>query len=193
MVYSAKPDATTQKIEKFLATTNQLSASFKQTSFNEMNEPGQVSYGKLLLKKPGMFRWDYEKPYVQQIISKEGKVWFYDADLEQVTIKSIDQSLDTSPALLLSGEIKLTEKFTVGSPSQRDGLQWVNLVPKDENSSYKSIRLGLDDSKLKGMRLSDNFGQVTEVTFSDLKVNQPIDDSLFIFVAPQGVDVFEDK
>jgi len=178
-------------LEKFLAKASNFQADFTQTSLDEKGKAGQQSKGIFYLQQPGKFRWNYLKPYAQQIVSKGGKVWFYDADLEQVIIKKIDQSIGDTPALLLSGSVKLKEKFTISSDGLKKGALWLKLTPKNPESSFKYILIGLKEGILYGMELSDNFGQLTQIMFTNVKVPAKLDAGLFEFVPPKGTDIFE--
>ncbi len=182
-----------QQFKAFIAKANTLVADVKQVSIDEYGKPGKISYGTFYLQRPGKFRWDYKKPFVQQIVSSSGKVWFYDADLEQVTIKKTDQSLGSTPALLLSGEVALEQNFDIKNQGQNEGMQWIKLIPKDESSGFKYILIGMNGEQLAGMELSDNFGQLTRIYFSNLKVNTPINSEVFEFKVPEGVDVFTEQ
>ncbi len=179
-----------QQLKAFLAATQSLTADFKQVSFDQYGNPAQTSYGVFFLMRPGNFRWNYQKPFVQEIISHKGKVWFYDADLEQVTIKKVDDSLGVSPALLLSGEINLEENFKLEQQGIDEGLKWIKLSPKKEESGFKTILIGMSDGKLAGMELSDNFGQLTRIYFTNLRLNPELSENVFQFAVPEGVDVF---
>ncbi len=187
---SAEQSPITQ-LKSFLASTSTLTADFKQVTLNELGQPEQMSDGEFYLSRPGKFRWSYKKPFIQEIISSAGKVWFYDADLEQLTIKKIDDSLGSTPALLLSGEIELEENFTLEQQGIDKDLFWIKLSPKDEDSGFKYILIGLDNGVLGGMELNDNFGQLTRIYFSNVKVNPALEQTIFEFEAPEGVDVFE--
>ena len=180
-----------EQLKSFLANTTSLTADFKQVTLNENGQPTQKSTGQFYLSRPGKFRWSYKKPFEQEIISNSGKVWFYDVDLEQVTVKKIDESLGSTPALLLSGEIDLEENFILQQQGVDEDLLWIKLSPKNEESGFNYILIGLNDKQIGGMELSDSFGQLTRIYFSKLKKNKPIDVSIFEFVAPKGVDVFE--
>ncbi len=180
-----------QQLKSFLASTTSLTANFKQVTLNENGQPDQTSEGQFYLSRPGKFRWSYKKPFVQEIVSSVGKVWFYDADLEQVTIKKLDDSLGSTPALLLSGEIELEENFTLQQQGIDKDLQWIKLSPKNEDSGFKYILIGLNNGILGGMELSDNFGQMTRIYFTEVKINLQLEKSIFEFKAPEGVDVFE--
>ena len=180
-----------EQLKSFLAATSSLTADFKQVTLDENEQPTQTSYGEFFLSRPGKFRWSYKKPFIQEIVSSKNKVWFYDADLEQVTIKKLDESLGSTPALLLSGDIDLEENYTLQQQGIDEDLQWIKLSPKNEESSFNYILIGLSEGVLGGMELSDNFGQLTRIYFSNLKRNPPLDNAIFEFVAPEGVDVFE--
>lgn len=183
---------TLQDLKTFLAKSQTLSATFKQVSIDEMGTPGKPSFGEFYLQRPGKFRWDYTRPFKQEIVSEQGKVWFYDEDLEQVTIKKIDQSLGATPALLLSGEIQLEDNFNIEQQGVDVDIKWLRLTPKSEENSFKYILIGLEQGQLAGMELSDNFGQLTRIYFSDVKINPKLKPDIFKFEVPDGVDVFSE-
>lgn len=185
-------DRPVRELKAFLSATRTLTADFKQVLINEAGDPVQTSYGAFYLQRPGKFRWDYKKPIQQQIISNSGKVWFYDPDLEQVTVKKLDESVGSTPALLLSGEVSLEDNFTMEKQGEDEGLLWVKLVPKHEESGFKYVLIGLSGGTLGGMELSDNFGQLTRIYFSNVVTNREVKPDLFQFNAPKGADVFSD-
>ncbi|MCI0653470.1 MAG: outer membrane lipoprotein chaperone LolA [Methylococcaceae bacterium] len=185
-------DAVNQ-LNRFLADTKTLSADFIQVAIDEAGHPRQQVSGTFLLAKPGKFRWDYLKPYKQEIVANGKKVWFYDTDLEQVTVKELDNAIGSTPALLLTGEVSLDENFVIEDQGEREGMRWTRLAPRSEDNTFKSIRIGIDGENLRGMELSDNFGNLTRISFSNLKINEPIETDRFEFAAPDGVDIFEEK
>lgn len=185
-------DAPVKQLKAFLASAKSITANFKQTLINEAGDPFQTSYGQFYLQRPGKFRWDYTKPFKQQIVSTSGKVTFYDVDLEQVTVKKLDESVGSTPALLLSGDVPLEDNYNIEQQGSEGSMIWVKLVPKAQDSTFKYVLIGLEKGVLSGMQLNDNFGQLTRIYFSNLKLNQPIDSNLFEFHAPEGVDVFSE-
>jgi outer membrane lipoprotein carrier protein len=160
-------------------------------SYNKAGQVGQSSFGQFYLSRPGKFRWNYQKPFAQEIVSNSEKVWFYDVDLEQVTSKPLDDSLGATPALLLTGQVNIDEKFNLEEQGKDDDLNWIRLSPKNEESGFKYILIGLNHGQLGGMELSDNFGQMTRIYFSNIKLNPVLNDTLFDFKPPKNVDVFE--
>jgi len=185
-------DEPIKQLQAFLKASKSLTADFKQVLINEAGDPYQTSSGIFYLQRPGKFRWDYLKPFQQQIVSTSGKVWFYDADLDQVTVKKLDESVGSTPALLLSGNISLDDNFTMENQGADGDMQWVKLLPKNQESSFKYILIGLNKGSLAGMELNDNFGQLTRIYFSNVLLNPPIKPTVFEFKAPKGADVFSD-
>lgn len=189
LAHAAKPE---DALDRFLQETRSMTATFVQVSIDESGRPGKRSIGKFFLARPGKFRWNYETPYKQEIVANGKKVWFYDEDLEQVTVKQLGAAIGSTPALLLTGQVGLEQNFTREDLGSRDGIEWVRLVPKDEDNSFRYISIGMKDNHLEGMELSDNFGQLTRISFAGVQRNTPIDPAVFEFEAPPGVDVFED-
>jgi outer membrane lipoprotein carrier protein len=195
----AKPKAKTvaknepvMQLQVFLKVAKSFSADFRQVLINEAGNPTQTSFGVFYLQRPGKFRWNYKKPFQQEIVSNSGKVWFYDTDLEQVTVKKVDESLGSTPALLLSGDVSLEKNYTMEGQGNDGEMQWVKLLPKSQDSSFKYVLIGLEKGTLAGMELSDNFGQLTRIYFSNVIINAPLKQTLFEFKPPKGVDVFSD-
>jgi outer membrane lipoprotein carrier protein len=189
-VYAEEPIA---QLKSFLAASKSFSADFKQVVINELGNPVQTSYGTFYLQRPGKFRWNYLKPFQQEIVSTNGKVSFYDVDLEQVTIKKLDESVGSTPALLLSGQVSLEDNFNMEQQGTDADMQWIKLVPKKQESSFKYVTIGLEKGKLAGMELMDNFGQLTRIYFDNILINPPLKSSLFDFTPPKGVDVFSEE
>lgn len=181
------------RLLRFIDSSKTLQADFSQVSVDELGNTHHKVTGVFYLNKPGKFRWDYQKPYQQQVITTNGKIWFYDVDLEQVTIKRMDKAIGSTPALLLSGQVSLKDNFTLEKQGEDEAMAWVKLVPKGEESTFKYVTIGLQGDWLGAMELADNFGQLTRIYFSNVKSGGKLDPALFEFKAPTGVDVFEDK
>lgn len=182
-----------QRLKAFLAKASTLQADFTQVQVDEKGNLGKRSTGVFYLQRPGKFRWNYQKPFNQEIVSGAGKVWFYDKDLEQVTARKLDQAIGSTPALLLTGEVPIEKNFTIQNQSDEEGIAILKLIPKSEESGFKYVQIGLENDTLIGMELSDNFGQLTRIYFNNLKTGGRLDPALFTFKPPAGVDVFEDK
>ncbi len=181
-----------QRLLAHLETYQQLSGQFTQIISSEQNTKIQSSTGEFWISKPSQFRWHYTTPYIQKIISNGKKVWIYDEDLEQVTIKAASQAIDSSPLAIILGTQSLGKLFDVQELADAEELQWLQLTPKDEESGFELMKLGFKQGTLSRMLLQDNFGQTTRLLFTDVIVNPVIADDFFEFKVPQGADVFEE-
>lgn len=180
----------TRQLQDFFAAKGAISARFVQTVQGAAFAQPQESHGFLLMQRPGKFRWDYETPYQQLIVADGRSLWIYDKDLEQVIVKPLDQALGDTPAMLLSGQGSLEGRFVVSElPEPREGLYWVQLLPRQEDPSFKELRLGFNDNGLAAMELVDGFGQLTRLEFSSLREDVKVPAGSFDFAPPAGVDV----
>jgi outer membrane lipoprotein carrier protein len=181
------------RVEAWLKSVNSLTADFVQVVRSRDDQISSRVTGRLSLARPDRFRWDYRDPYVQVIVADGRKLWLYDADLEQVTVRPLEAGLGSTPAMLLSGAGSVGESFT-GGPVERDGeWTWCRLVPKQRGSDFESVSLGFNGrGVLVAMQLVDKLGQRTELDFSDVTVNPKLDPELFRFVPPKGADVIGD-
>ena len=182
-----------QRLRNFLAKANTLQADFIQVQLDDKGNSGKRSSGVFYLQRPGKFRWNYQQPHDQQIVSGSGKVWFYDKDLEQVTARKLTQAIGSTPALLLSGDVELEKNFNIDNQTVDEGIYWLKLSPKAEESGFRYVLIGIEGDTLAGMELADNFGQLTRIYFKNVKTGVKQDPALFDFKPPAGVDVFEDK
>ncbi len=186
----------TAPLDEFLKGLVSLKARFEQVLLDEQGVERERSRGTFYLSRPGRFRWDYESPYRQSIVADGRRVYVYDKDLEQVTVKPLQKALGSTPALLLDGEVNLEERFVVSRGAPAEGLVWLDLGPKDaraarESGAYAQIRLGFAGPSLKRMDLRDNLNQITRIEFKNAERNPSLDPSLFTFTPPPGVDVLD--
>ncbi|OUR89916.1 outer membrane lipoprotein carrier protein LolA, partial [Cycloclasticus sp. 44_32_T64] len=134
----------------------------------------------------------YSTPYIQKIISNGEKLWVYDEDLEQVTIKNAAESIDLSPLAIILGSTSLEQLFNISQLADKDDLQWLQLTPKTDSSGFEFINVGFNNGLLSRMVFQDNFGQTTRLLFTGVSVYTPIDSDKFEFEAPEGTDVFDE-
>lgn len=182
-----------ERLDKFFTNVQAMQADFHQTLLDDKGNTVKEASGTLVMDRPGKFRWDYRAPYQQLIVADGKKIWIYDGDLEQVTVKPMDATLGDTPALLLSGTEPLDKNFIVTDFGSSDGVDWVELVPKVQDSSFERVRLGFDQNNLRHMVLIDNFGQTTELDFTNLQDDISPDPKLFAFTPPPGVDVIGEE
>jgi len=178
-------------LEEFLDSTTSLSARFQQKLVDRHGYLLQQSAGLLSMQRPGKFRWDYILPYPQNIISNGKKIWMYDSELEQANVRPYNQVLASSPVNLLDKNQKLDIEFIVQAMPEQ-GENWVKLIPRNTDSDFKEMHIGLLNGNIKTMRFIDNFEQQTQIEFEQLLVNPEFEDNYFEFVAPEGTDVVGD-
>ena len=186
---AAAQDDSVQRLNRFLAETRTLRAEFRQTLYDEDMQLLEEASGVVLLARPGRFRWTYQRPYEQHIVSNGKRVWIYDVDLNQVTVGDVDAGMEASPALLLGRDRPLDDYFEVRGLEGQGEFGRVLLLPRREESAFEFIRIALDAGGLRVMELGDAFGQLTRLVFENMLRNAPIDDSRFRFVPPDDADV----
>lgn len=167
-----------------------LDGQFEQKLYDLDGRLKETSSGRVALSAPRLFRWEYATPYEQLIVADGDKVWVYDPDLEQVTVRAQGPEEQNSPLAALVDPAKLERDFNVREGAESEGLSWLQLSPRDaDQASFSSARLGFKGASLVRMEVVDTLGQRTEVTFSGWKRNPAFDSGTFRFVAPAGVDV----
>jgi outer membrane lipoprotein carrier protein len=180
------------KLHRFLESTKTVRADFAQIVVAKNGRKPQQSTGVMMFSRPGKFRWQIEKPYSQLLVGDGEKVWIYDPDLRQVTAKKVGAALGGTPAALLAGDNAFEKNFTLRELGDREGMEWLEAIPKTPDSGFEKITLGFAGNDLKAMELFDNFGQTTSLLFARLERNPPLAASLFRFTPPAGVDVIGD-
>jgi outer membrane lipoprotein carrier protein len=178
-----------RRVEQILSDFKTLKSQFEQTLSGAHGEVLERAAGTFYLQKPDRFRWDYVTGVRQLIVSDGTRVWLYDEELDQVTVRALGQSLSATPAMLLSGSGRASETFRISDLGHFEGLDWVRLLPKTQDTDFREIRLGLSGNALARMTLKDKLGQTTDLRFTDLERNPRLDAALFVFTPPLGVDV----
>lgn len=181
-----------QRLQAFFARLHTFEADFVQILTDRTGQVLDRSSGHLVLAKPWRFRWDYSEPATQVIVADGSRLWLYDRDLEQVTVRTIDTTLAGTPAMLLSGEGTLDEEFRVERVESRGAVDWIALAPVRPDTDFREVRLGLEGDLLRYMELDDKLGQTTLLEFTNVALNPQVDPALFVFTPPPGADVIGD-
>ena len=180
--------ASVERFQSFLRTTQAARADFQQKVFDKSGKTVQESRGNFSFLRPGRFRWTYVKP-PQVIVGDGERVWIHDADLNQVTVRRASRVLGATPAALLAGASDLEKSFELVDAGAKDGLEWLEAKPREKESGFERIRLGLSATGVEAMELVDHFGQTTVLRFSNMVRNPQFDAGTFRFTPPKGVDV----
>ncbi|SFI38866.1 outer membrane lipoprotein carrier protein [Nitrosomonas sp. Nm34] len=180
-------------LRTFVQKAQTFKAVFSQTLLNKNIQVMQEATGVMMFERPGKFRWTYEKPYQQLIVGDGSRVWFYDQDLNQVTVRRLDVAIGSSPAALLAGSSTIERNFDLAEIEVNDEMEWLEAIPKTKESTFELIRMGFSQKgELREMVLRDNFGQFTLLVFTDLETNPVLSPDLFQFTPPKGADVISD-
>jgi len=188
---SAHSDAT-RELDRFFEDVDTFSATFEQVVLDENLNRVEESTGRMWIARPGKFRWDYEPPLEQQIVSDGEQVWVYDIELEQVTVRRLGDALGRTPAILLAGRGDVSDSYRIEDRGLHGQVSWVALIPKDQDSNFSEIQLGFEDSELRLLQLADELGQITRIVFTENEENPSLLATVFDFSPPPGVDVIDD-
>ena len=176
------------QLKSFLDTNRSARGVFTQTVIAKSGRKPQESAGIFALQRPGKFRWSYEKPYKQLLVSDGEKLWSYDPDLNQVAVKKLGSAFGSSPAALLAGQ-DLGKYFVLKEGTAADGIEVVEATPKGGDASFERVKIGFAANQPVNMEIHDSFGQVTVLRFTSFEANPVLPAALFRFVAPAGADV----
>ena len=202
-------------LDKYLDNLKTLRASFLQTLADGQGHEIDRSTGTLIVARPGKFSWDIhphsgaankdsgpahgssDRAASEGIPSGDGQLmvsdgrnlWFYDRDLEQVTVKPVDAALSATPAMLLSGTVDVRKNFSLTPAGQREGLDWVLVEPHGVDADFRDALFGFANGDLKRMILEDKLGQTATIMFDHIERNVPVSAQETTFTPPKGVDV----
>jgi outer membrane lipoprotein carrier protein len=184
------PDAEgLERLRGYLDDLQALRANFRQEVTNGNLELIEVASGRVVLQKPGRFRWDYLEPFERVIVADGERVWLYEADLQQVTVRTFNAGLGETPAALLTGDTEVLKQFDYLGSRTDEGIDWMRLKPRSAESDFENITLGFDAGNLVQIALADKLGQQTRVYLTQIERPATISGDVFRFEVPEGVDV----
>lgn len=181
------------RFKTFLRDTQSARAQFEQKVYGRDGKLTQESTGSFVFQRPGRFRWNYAKPVDQLIVGDGERVWIYDRDLNQVTVRKLSRALGSTPAALLAGASDVEKAFDLRDAGSRDGLEWLEARPRDREAGFEVVRMGFGPVGLQAMELVDHFGHTTRLRIGNLQRNPRIDPAEFRFEPPKGADVLGEK
>lgn len=183
-----------EQFKSFVSSTKAAKGEFSQrlvkADTSTSAKISNASTGTFQFARPGKFIWIYQKPYEQLLQADGEKLYIYDKDLNQVTVRKLGNALGSSPAAILFGSNDLEKNFTLKESGKKDGMEWLDATPKAKDSTFEHIGIGLRDGVPAAMELRDSFGQVSVLTFKNFERNPAMAGDQFKFVIPKGADVF---
>jgi outer membrane lipoprotein carrier protein len=180
-------------LDRFYNTVHTYTARFSQVVLDEGLVPIEESSGVMQIARPGRFRWDYEPPNEQTIVGDGTRVWIYDIELEQITVRPQEQSLGRTPATILAGSGDIDASYDVQDLGIAGSQTWVAVKPRDEDSSFNDMRIGFEGDALRTIELVDGLGQTTRITMTEGIENETVDETRFELIPPEGVDVIDEN
>ena len=181
------------QFQSFVSSTKSAKGTFSQRQLKTVEDEtvlSQPASGHFVFAKPGRFIWTYTQPY-EQILQADGKhIYIYDKDMNQVTIRKLNRSLNSNPAAILFGDKDVSKSFAITETGTRNGVAWLEAIPKSDETGFEKIGIGMQNGLPVAMELHDAFGQISVLTFHRFQQNPPVDKSQFKFVIPKGADVF---
>lgn len=185
----AQPSAVDQ-LQSTLARTHSLQGDFEQHLYDTQGELLESSSGQFAFQRPGRFYWQTTEPFAQLLVSDQHTLWLYDPDLQQVTVRPVDEQIRKTPAMLLADDVtELTDNFHVVQQEQAQGQTQFDLQPVDEHAAFTHLRLVFTDQLLVAVELVDGLGQRTVLHLLNTERNQSVAEERFSFQVPEGVDV----
>ena len=178
------------RLDDYLSGLGTVSSQFEQRLFDEQRKLLERAGGTVLIDRPGRFRFEYTDP-PQLIVGDGAKVWIYDPELAQVTVRDVDAALGSTPAVLLTTDRPVEEQFRVEALDAGAGFEAFALEPRAGDASFTRIRLAFADGELRRMELVDQFGQTSLITFTGIRRQPAVPPGAFTFTPPAGVDVID--
>lgn len=189
-----KADSATNNLIQLLTNIHTIQANFTETIVDKSGHALQKSKGLMQLQRPGKFRWEIKSPNQQLIVTNGQKLWIYDPDLEQVTIRLLTKEAGEAPALLLSNtNVSLQKEFKVQEIKDNNTTRWFLLTPTDKSSMFESIKLGFSNHQIQQMQLQDHMGHITQIQFNKMTTNLALSSVLFTFKPPKHTDVVDES
>lgn len=189
---AATPQSGLDRLRAFLERAQTLRAEFSQEIVDANRQVVETARGRVVLKRPGRFRWDYQAPYERVVLADGERLWLYEADLQQVTVRPLTAGLGETPAALLTGGREILERFEVVSSWSGEDLAWVRLKPRSTDSDFDAVAIGFRGADPVRLEIDDRLGQQTRIALSAIATNRPVGDDTFRFEVPAGVDVIRE-
>jgi outer membrane lipoprotein carrier protein len=201
-------DSAVTPLDKYLDNLRTLRTTFLQTLADSNGREIDRASGTLIVQRPGKFSWDIRPQPVagaaagarttaapasggagQLMVCDGVNLWFYDRDLQQVTVKPVDAALSATPAMLLSGAVDVRKSFRLAPVGEREGLEWVLVEPAGAQADFRSALFGFEHGELRRMILEDKLDQTATIVFQKVERNGPVRAAEVNFTPPAGTDV----
>ncbi len=168
-----------------LQSISSFAARFTQEIQGAHGQVLERSTGEIRLLRPS-FRWEVDAPFPQIIVTEGDELKVYDPDLEQLTIRPLEDALEDTPVSLLTrDDVVLGDRFVV-TYAEADAFV---IVPSGSDALYAEIRLVFAEFGLAELSILDHLGQYTRVRFEEAPPGTVIHSDDFRLDVPPGTDV----
>lgn len=186
--------AATEDLVAKLQGLQSLRGNFKQTVLDHDGRRAREASGTLEVARGNRFYWHTKQPYEQLAVSDGDTVWVYDADLEQVVVRPLNEKLSETPALLFGGEPSAVgEAFRVAEKDRNGDNVTYRLKPRGSDPLFETLDVTFDGQRPVSMRLEDALGQKTVIDFLNLTINKAPTPGRFDFQPPEGTDIIRQQ
>jgi outer membrane lipoprotein carrier protein len=189
LVSEATAASAQEQLQGFVSKVQAATGNFSQYTVGTQGQTKPAQSGRFAFQRPGRFKWDVLKPYAQQIVSDGQQLFQFDPDLNQVTVRKVDQAIGSSPAAILFGAGSLEQSFAVTALPDKEGLSWLRAKPRNGEAGFVHVDLGFSSGLPARIILLDAFGQSTHIELSGIVPNPTLAAETFRFVPPPGADV----
>ena len=177
------------ELSTLLNRTSAFSGQFSQLVFDNKSQLIEEASGDVVFKKPHFFKWIYQAPHQNQIISDGETVYIYDPDLSQVIMSRFSQSKSNNPANIFFLN-NLEESFKVTKILIDDEV-WYRCESKLKDIDYQSIEISFNKDKIKAMKVIDGLQNKIIINFVNISYSTDIDEASFLFNVPDNVEVIK--
>lgn len=191
---TATDDQAPTQLRKQLDAMTSLQGDFVQTLYDQKGKKQDESSGAFIMQRPGKFYWDTKLPAPQLLISNHKTIWLYDPDLQTVNVRPFSDDLQKTPTLLLTADVETLRKhFSIKRSEQLNKTETFTLTPKVTEGLFKQLTLVFIAGQLSEFNIQDSLGQLSQIVLKNQKRNQPVDENVFNFVPPAGVDIIKNQ
>lgn len=168
-----------------------LSGSFTQEVRDKNGRVSRQSAGTFAIARPGKFRFVYEKPYKQTIVSDGITVWLHDEDLNQVTIKKLGETVTEQPLALLLDASAADKLFDLKAIESQGSIGFVEAKSKKADAAFSDLRVAIVALQPRELTWRDALQNTNTIRFETLNKNGKIAADAFSFTPPKGADVLK--
>jgi len=181
-----------KKVETFYEKISTLKAEFVQKTVFP-NGKVKTYYGKVWIKKPGKFLWEYEKPDHFLIISSGEKVYIYYPEEKEAFVYSAGRMFSSHITIgFLTGKGSIQKDLKLVSFKVLKNHYWkLCFVPAKSDPQVEKIILvvNLKNGEVKKFCVINTTGERVEVFFKKIIYNLKLSDKIFVFVPKKGVEL----